>query len=133
MPTNRQPGNLILSKDGNILKNVLKQVKLFWLLIIDRRVNFLLKILPFASVIYLLVPFDLAPGVVLPFIGALDDAAVLWIGTTLFLSLCPEYIVNEHKRNLGLIFDGDFSAEPEGTVVVDGESRDATSEEEQKS
>jgi hypothetical protein len=31
----------------------------------------------------------------------LDDAAVLWIGSNLFVELCPPEVVAEHMRALG--------------------------------
>jgi hypothetical protein len=30
----------------------------------------------------------------------LDDAAVIWIGSTLFVELCPQDVVQEHMRAL---------------------------------
>jgi hypothetical protein len=50
-------------------------------------------------------------------IGALDDAAVMWIGSTLFLQLCPDNVVKEHMDDLDMI-TGDSDD------IVDAESRD---------
>ena len=86
------------SKNTGVFQDLLRQVKLVYKLMGDKRISFFLKLLPIASIVYLVSPVDLAPGLALPVIGALDDAAVLWLGTTLFLTLCPEEIVQEHKE-----------------------------------
>jgi len=56
----------------------------------DRRVSPLLKLIPVASLVYLVVPTDLLP--IIP----LDDAAVLWLGSYLFVEMCPQEVVKEH-------------------------------------
>ena len=38
--------------------------------------------------------------VLLQGIEALDDAAILWIGSTLFVELCPDDVVKEHQQAL---------------------------------
>ena len=48
---------------------------------------------------------DLVSGVMLPVVGALDDAAVLGFGVYLFLELCPAHIVQEHVRILSSNLD----------------------------
>jgi hypothetical protein len=64
------------------------RLKLILKLLGDGRVNPLLKLLPVGSLIYLVVP-DIAPGPV-------DDAAVIWLATYLFVELCPPDVVQEH-------------------------------------
>jgi uncharacterized membrane protein YkvA (DUF1232 family) len=54
---------------------------------------------------------------VFPVIGALDDAAVLWIGSTLFVQLCPDDVVKEHMDDLEMIASSDDD-------IVDAESKD---------
>ena len=56
----------------------------------DKRISPLLKLLPIGSLIYLVVPTDLMP--IIP----VDDAAVLWLGSYMFVELCPQDIVQEH-------------------------------------
>src|SRR3989337_1254795 len=97
--TERKPGKLIVPQ-GGMLRDFVKRLKLIARLMGDRRVNFFLKSLPLASVAYLIFPFDLAPGVAFPIIGALDDAAILWIGSTLFVELCPPNVVKAHMKEL---------------------------------
>jgi hypothetical protein len=51
-------------------------VKLIWRLMGDKRINFLLKLLPVAAVIYLVSPIDLIPDPV-PILGYLDDLVLI--------------------------------------------------------
>ena len=84
--------NRSLNVNLGFLKGVTRQLKLIGRLMVDRRVNPLLKLLPVAAIIYLVVPTDLMP--LLPF----DDAAVLWLGGSLFVEMCPRSLVDEHLR-----------------------------------
>lgn len=82
------------------------QIKLIYRLMMDPRVNPLLKILPLAALIYTFLP-DLV-------IGPFDDALVIWIGTTLFVELCPDDIVSEHRKALRSVIDATwYEVEPE--------------------
>lgn len=92
--------DIISNQNSGFFQDLILRIKLILRLIGDQRVNFLLKLLPIAAAIYVISPLDLLPGAVLPFIGALDDAAVIWLGTTLFMSLCPEDVVQEHTDAL---------------------------------
>lgn len=79
-------------QDSGFVTNLVNQVRLVLRLMADPRVNFLLKLLPVGSLAYLLVP-DLVPFII-------DDALVLGLGTYMFIELCPEEIVEEHKKAL---------------------------------
>ena len=95
----KKPNKLMVSQ-GGVLRDFVLRLKLIGRLMGDRRVNFFLKLLPVASIAYLISPVDLAPNVVLPVIGVLDDAAVLWLGTNLFVELCSPSVVKEHMNEL---------------------------------
>jgi uncharacterized membrane protein YkvA (DUF1232 family) len=115
---------IISNQNTGFFHDLLLQIKLILRLISDRRVNLLLKLLPIAAAIYVISPVDLIPGAVLPFIGALDDAVVIWLGTTLFLSLCPEDIVQEHTKALKNVIPGTWqdAIKPEDAGdVIDAE------------
>ena len=90
----------ITNQNMGFFQDLLYHIKLILRLLGDRRVSFLLKLLPVAAAIYVISPVDLIPNAVLPVIGALDDALVIWLGTTLFLELCPSAIVQEHAEAL---------------------------------
>lgn len=107
----------LLVPQGGMMKDFVKRLKLIGRLMGDSRISAFLKVLPLASLAYLISPIDLAPGVVFPIIGALDDAAILWIGSTLFVELCPNNVVQEHKEALEME-SGDNGE------IVDAETRD---------
>ncbi len=119
---NKKTGKVVVPPQGGMLRNFVARLKLITRLMGDRRVNAFLKLLPLASVAYLISPFDLAPGVVLPVIGVLDDAAILWIGSTLFVELCPPNVVNEHMQELASNVDDDLGD------IVDAEATDVNND-----
>ena len=120
--------DIVSSQNTGFFQDLVQRLKLIWRLMADRRVNFFLKLLPIASLVYLVSPVDLAPGIALPVIGALDDAAILWIGTSLFMSLCPEDIVEEHWNELNKVISAKWrDAQPsDETNIVDVTPRDAS-------
>lgn len=120
--------SIIQSRNGGLVKDVIMYARLIWSLILDKRVNFFLKLLPVAALVYLVSPIDLFPGMVIPIIGALDDAAVIWIGSALFLDLCPETVVDEHKRALRKDSTHSWQEAPEDADIVDAEARDVTND-----
>jgi uncharacterized membrane protein YkvA (DUF1232 family) len=75
-----------------MFQGLTNRVRLIARLMADRRVNPLIKLLPIGALIYLVVPTDLMP--LLPF----DDAAVLWLGSYLFVEMCPQEVVREHTQ-----------------------------------
>jgi uncharacterized membrane protein YkvA (DUF1232 family) len=96
----RKSGKFIVPSQGGPMRSFVQRLKLIGRLMSDKRVSPFVKVLPLASLAYLIFPFDLAPGIALPIIGALDDAAILWIGSTLFVELCPDDVVKEHMQSL---------------------------------
>lgn len=112
----KRPGKLMVPQ-GGMLRDFVLRIKLIGKLMADNRVSFFLKLLPVAALAYLVSPVDLAPGVVFPVIGVLDDAAVLWIGSTLFVELCPPTVVKEHMGELQNNLD-------DSGEVIDAETTD---------
>lgn len=80
--------DIVSGSGGGLLGNVILQVKLILRLMSDPRVSPLLKLLPVGSALYLIIP-DLM-------LGPIDDVGVVWLGTYLFVELCPPEIVQEH-------------------------------------
>jgi uncharacterized membrane protein YkvA (DUF1232 family) len=113
--TQRKSGKMIVPQ-GGVLRDLVKRLKLIARLMGDRRVNFFIKALPLASLAYLFWPLD---AIALPIIGALDDAAILWIGSNLFIELCPPHVVKEHMQELDSNIEDSSSGE-----VVDAEATD---------
>lgn len=78
--------------EPGFFENLIRQIRLVLRLLGDSRVNFFLKLLPIGTLVYLVMP-DLIPFV-------FDDAAVIGVGTYIFVELCPEHVVEEHRTAL---------------------------------
>jgi uncharacterized membrane protein YkvA (DUF1232 family) len=119
--------DIIQNQNSGFFQDLITRVKLILRLIGDKRINFFLKLLPIAAAIYVISPIDLLPGAVFPFIGALDDAVVIWLGTTMFVSLCPDDIVQEHTNALNKVVSGTWrdAGDEEGTgEIIDAAASD---------
>lgn len=92
MTEERKQNKLITNNDLGLVKNFSLQARLILRLLRDRRVSFLAKLLPIGSLIYFISP-DLIPFI-------LDDAAVIGVGTYIFMELCPPAVVEEHRKAL---------------------------------
>ncbi len=114
--------SILTSKPG-FIDGLVMRIKLILRLMGDKRVNPILKLIPIGSLVYLVLP-DI-PG---PF----DDAAVLWLGSYLFVELCPPQVVEEHMAALKRTIRTDWQDDPpvqdqkrsQDEEVVDGEFRD---------
>lgn len=95
-----KPGRDLVPSSGGVFHDVLLRIKLILRLMGDRRVNFLFKLLPLGSLVYLFVP-DFLPG-------PIDDAAMIALLSYLFVELCPEQVVQEHMRALTSVVDADW-------------------------
>lgn len=83
---------ITISQNGGFLQDLTLRIKLILRLMGDSRVSPMLKLLPIGSLAYLVIP-DIA-------IGPIDDAAVIWLATYLFVELCPPAVVQEHLEAL---------------------------------
>jgi len=81
------------------LADLIRQARLAWRLWRDPRVSLWLKAIIPASVCYVILPLDFLPDLFLG-LGQVDDLAVMILGVTLFIELCPPEIVREHMQNL---------------------------------
>ncbi|HNB41258.1 MAG TPA: DUF1232 domain-containing protein [Anaerolineales bacterium] len=117
--TEKKSSDIIVNQQGGVVRNLVNQLKLIFRLMGDKRVSVLAKLVPLGAFAYLIMPADLAPNVVLPVIGMVDDAAILWLGTYIFTELCPPEVVEEHMKALaGNMNPKDVNNED----VVDGET-----------
>ncbi|HSO28038.1 MAG TPA: hypothetical protein VLS48_08210 [Anaerolineales bacterium] len=87
----KEKRELITDKNG-FFYDLSLRMKLVLRLMADPRVSPLVKLLPIGAVIYFVIP-DLAPG-------PIDDAAILFLGTYVFVELCPPDVVAEHEQAL---------------------------------
>lgn len=115
----------MIPSQGGALKDLMAKIKLIMRLMADRRVSFWVKLLPIGALAYILSPVDLVPGAALPFVGALDDVAILWLGATMFIQLCPPEVVAELSQDL----TGQASDDDPGGEVIDGEVTDISQDE----
>src|SRR6266498_2610291 len=106
----KKPSNLTVSQQGGVIRNVINQLKLIFRLMGDSRVNILAKLIPIGALVYLISPID---AISIPVIGALDDAAILWLGSYVFTELCPPAVVAEHMKELA----GNMSVNPQDEIV----------------
>jgi uncharacterized membrane protein YkvA (DUF1232 family) len=116
--------DIIQNQNSGFFQDLISRIKLILRLMGDRRVNFFLKLLPVAAAIYVISPVDLLPGAIFPVVGALDDAVVFWLGTTLFVALCPNDIVQEHTNAINKVVNGTWreqQVKEETGEVIDAE------------
>lgn len=117
--TDKKPSNLTVTQQGGVVRNVLNQLKLIFRLMGDSRVNVFAKLIPVGALIYLVSPVD---AISIPFIGAVDDAALLWLSSYVFTELCPPTVVEEHMKELA----GNMDANDTQSDVVDAEATDVS-------
>lgn len=94
----KKRGDLTVSSNGGMLRDLVFRFKLIVRLMGDKRVNSFLKLIPIGSLIYLISPIDLISGI--PGVSALDDVALVSLGAYLFIELCPPEVVQEHMQKL---------------------------------
>ncbi len=114
--SDKKSRRIVVPPEGGMLRNFVSRLKLIMRLMGDRRVSPWVKLIPVGALAYLISPIDLIMGI--PGIDALDDAAVLWIGSTLFVELCPQDVVHEHMQDLG------SNLEDNSGDVVDADATD---------
>ena len=95
---NKKRGDIVISSGGGVLRDLVLRFKLILRLMGDKRVNPFVKILPLASLAYLIWPIDLIAGI--PGISALDDVAIVSLGAYMFIEFCPPDVVQEHMQKL---------------------------------
>ncbi len=119
MANYQDPRRNIVPRSGGFFQDLTNRFRLISRLLMDSRVNPLIKVLPVATLAYVVWPVDLLP------VNPIDDAFVMWIGTTLFVELCPPDVVNEHLHSLNRLPDSgqwrDTSSSNPSGDVVDGE------------
>lgn len=86
--------------DPSVLIEIWRSMQLVGRLMMDSRVPFMPKLIVPLVALYVLSPLDVVPDVLL-LLGQLDDIALLFFGTKMFINLCPPDVVMEHRRALG--------------------------------
>ncbi|HEY5903721.1 MAG TPA: YkvA family protein [Anaerolineales bacterium] len=119
----RKRKDIVIPPKGGTVHELIMRLKLIVRLMGDNRVSPFLKLLPIASLAYLISPVDLIMGI--PGVSALDDMAVVSLGAYLFIEFCPPDVVQEHMKKLTSNVD---IVEGRGEVV-DGEATDIPDDE----
>ena len=121
MPDKKDRG--IETYGGGVFNNLTNHLKLVLRLMGDRRVSPLVKLIPVGTLAYLVIP-DLI-------IGPFDDAAIIGLGLYIFVELCPQDVVEEHRAALAGTIPGQWrdsqqveDQSREGEEVIDAEFRD---------
>jgi hypothetical protein len=106
--TNENGKEIVPGGRGGVFNELSIRIKLVLRLLLDGRVNPLLKLLPIGSLVYLIFPDVL--------FGPVDDAILIWLGSYLFIELCPKEIVQEHMDELTQVIDGEWREVEEDEV-----------------
>lgn len=112
----RKNRKLVVPAQGGMTRDFVNRLKLIFKLMGDSRVSPLVKLIPVGALVYLISPIDVLMGI--PGVAALDDAAILWLGSNLFVELCPPEVVQEHMQAL------DSNLEDTSGEIVDAEATD---------
>ncbi len=120
--SNNRSKSILNAKPG-FIDGLVMRIRLILRLMGDRRVNPILKLIPVGALVYLVLP---------DFPGPFDDAAVLWLGSYLFVELCPPQVVEEHMAALKRTVPGEWRDAPpkpdqaagREEDFIDGEFRD---------
>ena len=99
----------------NIFVSLINRLRLVVRLLRDPRVPLFLKFIPFASLIYVILPLDVIPDVI-PVLGQLDDLGVVALAIEGFIMMSPQDVVAEHRADI----ESGTKRAPEDTVI-DGE------------
>jgi len=106
--------NKVVPSSGGVFQDLAMRIKLIMRLIADPRVSPFLKLMPIGSLLYFIIP-DILPG-------PIDDVAVIWLGSYLFVELCPPEVVKEHMDELSRVVPSEWrDAQKTEDQVVDAE------------
>ncbi len=95
-----KPSNV--GETAGVLASIIKNARLVWRLLRDSDVPSSLKLIPPATLLYLLFPIDFIPDPILG-LGQLDDIGVILLGLKLFIELSPQEIVRHHLREMSSV------------------------------
>jgi len=84
---------------AGFLSDIIKNLKLTWRLLRDSRVPIWQKLIPPATLLYVISPIDFVPDAILG-LGQLDDVSVVLLGIWGFIQLCPQDVVQEHLAEI---------------------------------
>ena len=123
------------TRDEGFWREMWHQARLVWSLLRDPDVPIYLKILPFAALIYILVPTDFIPDFI-PVVGQLDDLTALIVGGKVFIELSPQRVVAQHLESMRARgrqpSEEDLPPEAGGDdIIIEGEFEEVDSNDDQ--
>lgn len=115
MSNNQYPNRTVVKRSSGFFQDLTDRFRLISRLMMDSRVNPLVKLLPVGALAYVVWPIDIP--------GPIDDAFILWLGTTLFVQLCPPDVVDGHLRDLRqrAAGNGNVAQPTQQEDIIDGE------------
>lgn len=97
---NQKPTPRDSKEDIALVTELIKRLRLVWLLLTDGRIPLWVKSVFPLSLLYLISPVDFIPGAVFPIVGGLDDLGVILLGMALLVKLSPPEIVQSYLHEL---------------------------------
>lgn len=86
-------------KSPGFWAELLRSFQLAWKLFRDDQVPLVAKLVPIASILYILSPIDILPDVFVG-LGQLDDLAIVLLGVQVFIALAPKPIVERYRQRM---------------------------------
>lgn len=110
MTEEKKPNRLtkVQQENPGIFTSLSRNIRLVIRLLLDRRVNFFLKLLPIGALVYMIIPEA---------IPVVDDVLIVGLGTTVFVELCPAEIVQEHRDQLAGLEEAGQEAQRKPRVI----------------
>lgn len=108
------------AKQPGFWREMWQQARLVYHLIRDPEVPFYLKVLPFLSVVYLVIPVDFLPDILIG-LGQLDDITVMLVGAKIFMELVPQDVVARHLKTIRQEDGYGTEEEVSKSIIIGGE------------
>ena len=109
-----------VKKEIGFWREIVHQARLVYCLLRDPDVPIYLKLVPFISLIYLMLPFDFVPDVLVG-LGQLDDLTVMLIGSKIFIELAPPHLVSKHRHAIRISDGYEDEEEIADTIIIDSQ------------
>lgn len=87
----------------NLFTTLFRQGRIGLKLILDQRVSVLSKLIPIATVAYILSPLDIVPELLVGPVGIIDDLTLIVFALNLFIQTSPPEVVEEYAIQFGYI------------------------------
>ncbi len=89
----------MLSRLKSTAKNMQRELKVYRLVLKDKRTPLIAKIFLGLAVAYLLSPIDIIPDFI-PILGQLDDLIIVPLLVVIALKLIPKHIIEDYRNEI---------------------------------